>query len=312
MTQLDLRQIEKITLSIIDRIMADRSIPARKLEANGGLALTDAEISYLKGVTSAIQPQINGKFNQSDFISSPDSLQWQSLQYAVSAKAIYDRINQVVSENITGAVSIYLWSEFFGTPPNMPLTEISKGDMIIFDSGTQPSWDTLEAGDIVFARTSNPSISNANDWVVAQANLTGAVVSSIPNSVNESIVLFSGTSGRIIKQLTGTGIVTVDNGIVVLKNDAAVNVVRKSFEGNGSMRAFLFFTSSNYSDEYNFSEMVSINGQVLTSGIGKDYTILKLNSLGVAEYLIQFELDWFTPTTKDRIEILAFPKKLEA
>jgi hypothetical protein len=139
--------------------------------------------------------------------------------------------------------------------------------------------------------------------VVAQANLTGAVTSILDNAVNGGLPVFSGTSGKVIKELLGNGVLKLVNGVVVLvpESELAAVPIRKSFVGDGKTRDFEFYTDDVYSDKRTFAEIVSLNGQVLTRE--EDYTITNEDKV----YSIALSSGWFMPTPSDRIEVFAIP-----
>jgi hypothetical protein len=166
-TKIDPRQIKLITAAIVDHlldngavlarklqqgmtktemdgILASASISAIKLFANGGSPLTEAELSYLKGVTSAIQTQLNARFLTSNFIGAPDNIQWNSSTLAVSAKAILDKINELVVGSLVPSSEIYNSSEIGDT---VQLSALKKGDHIIYDTwASPPEGHILEVG----------------------------------------------------------------------------------------------------------------------------------------------------------------------
>jgi len=324
-TKIDPRQIKLITAAIVDHllddgaviakklkqgmtkiemdsILANASISAIKLFADGGNPLTEAELSYLKGVTSAIQIQLNARFLKSDFISSPDSTQWASTTIAVSAKAILDKINELVIASLVPSSEIYNSSEIGDT---VQLSALKKGDHIIYDTwASPPTGHVLEVGDVIIVKVNGPSLSNVSDWVVAQANLTGAVTSAVDNVVNGGLPVFSGTSGKVLKALSGNGILKLVGGVVTLvpERELVDAPIRKSFVGDNKTRGFEFYIEEGgFNNKRAFAEIVSLNGQVLTRE--EDYTITNEDNV----YSITLSSGWFMPTPSDRIEVFAIP-----
>jgi hypothetical protein len=327
-TKIDPRQIKLITAAIVDHLLADGAVIAKKLKqgmtktemdgilasasisaaklfANGGTALTEAELSYLKGVTSAIQTQLNARFLTSNFVSAPNNTQWSSTTIAISAKAILDKINELILTSAVPSVSIYNSSEIGAT---VQLSALRKGDFIIYDTwASPPAGHKLEVGDIVIVKKSNPSLSVAGDWVVAQANLAGAVTSVLDKTVDGALAVFSGSSGTVLKDLPGSGIVKLVNGVATLvpESELASVPIRRSFEGNGTARSFGFYSEHSGTIGRAFMEVVSLNGQVLTRDA--DYTIISTKDTSTAAYSIALVSGWFTPMPGDRIEVFAIP-----
>ena len=206
-TQIDPRQIEKLNAITIQYLIETGAIPASLLVAN----VTDAELNFLAGVTSGIQAQLNARFLTSNF-KNTSTVEWTSDLIAVSAAAIAAKISAEIAAANIGGLMVYkgAWSQ---VPATIPLASIKAGWTFTYDSGSALTGHTLEAGDQITAKIDNPSLTVAANWTVVQANISGAVT-SIESAVTDSqMAIHSGTSGKILKKLTLTGLLKVVNGV---------------------------------------------------------------------------------------------------
>jgi len=222
MALINFKQLKKAVRTVLNGVVeqqikdliALRSITADLLFANDGQALTEEELSYLKGVTSAIQTQLDKRWLTADVKKSTDSIDWLSDAITVTAKAIADKIDTTVGASLPSGAMVFKggWSEVGNT---IPLATIKAGWNFFYDSGTEPAGHELEIGDMVVARRDNPSLSNAAHWFVVQANIVGAVVCPETITADGQMVVFSGTSGKIIKKLELGGLLAADdNGVL--------------------------------------------------------------------------------------------------
>lgn len=212
-TQIDPRQIEKLTATTISLLIELGAIPASLLTAGAGTnAITDAELKFLSGVTSGIQAQINAKFANADF-KNTSTVVWSSDLTAVSAAAIAAKISAEIAAAQIGGVMVYkgAWSL---VPATIPLATIKAGWTFTYDSGSAITGHTLEAGDQIIAKVDNPSLTTAANWQVVQANISGALTSIESSVVDSQVAIFSGISGKILKKLTLTGLVKSVNGVL--------------------------------------------------------------------------------------------------
>lgn len=213
-TQIDPRQIEKLNAITVQYLIDPDSIPASLLVAD----VSDAELSFLAGVTSGIQAQLNARFLKADF-KNTSSVVWTDDLTAVSAAAIAAKISSEIASAQIGGVMVYkgAWSQ---VPATIALNTIKSGWTFTYDSGSAITGHTLEAGDQIIAKVDNPSLSVAANWTVVQANISGAVT-SIESAVTDSqMVIFSGTSGKIMKKLTLSGLLKVVNGVPAIAGAA--------------------------------------------------------------------------------------------
>ena len=206
-TQIDPRQIEKLNAITIQYLIDPSSIPASLLIAG----VTDAELNFLAGVTSGIQAQLNARFLTANF-KNTSSVVWTDDLTAVSAAAIAAKISSEIASAQIGGVMVYkgAWSQ---VPATIALNTIKSGWTFTYDSGSALTGHTLEAGDQIIAKVDNPSLSVAANWTVVQANISGAVTSIESAVADSQMAIYSGTSGKILKKLTLTGLLKVVNGV---------------------------------------------------------------------------------------------------
>ena len=211
-TKIDPRQIEKLTAATISILIENGAIGAALLAAGQGTnAITDTELKYLSGVTSGIQSQLNAKFSASNFKGTAEA-NWSSDLIAVSAAAIAAKIGLEIANAQIGGVMVYkgAWSQI---PTTIALNTIKAGWTFTYDSGSSLTGHTLEAGDQIIAKVNNPSLTVAANWTVVQANINGSV-SSIESAVTDSqLVVFSETSGKIVKKTSVNGLIAATNGV---------------------------------------------------------------------------------------------------
>lgn len=229
-TQIDPRQIEKLTAITIQYLIDTGAIPASLLVAS----VTDAELNFLSGVTSGIQAQLNARFLNANF-KNTSTVVWTDDLTAVSAAAIAAKISAEISAAQIVGVMAYkgAWSQI---PTTIPLNTIKKGWTFTYDSGSAITGVTVEAGDQIIATVDNPSLSTASNWTVVQANISGAVT-SIESAVTDSqVAIFSGTSGKILKKLTLTGLLKCVNGVLsaATASDLPAHTHTKTVSVNGS------------------------------------------------------------------------------
>jgi len=292
MAKINFKQLKKavriVNDATVEQQIADLieigAITADMLYANGQ-TLTDSELSYLKGVTSAIQTQLNARWLSENVKKSTDTISWVSDTITVTAKAIADKIDATVGQSVPTGAMIFKggWSEV-GTI--IPLSSIKSGWNFIYDMGTEPTGHELEIGDMVIARQDNPSLSNATHWMVVQANIVGAVVCPETLTVDGQMVVFSGTSGKIIKKLALTGLLAADDG--VLRAATADDIPEHGHEYVGFYLTNVSFIEACDGVRKNFSIMNGTtifhgNEQVFLNGVamvrGRDYIIAKNGSI---------------------------------
>lgn len=207
-TQIDPRQIEKLNAITIQYLIDTGAIPASLLVAG----VTDAELNFLAGVTSGIQAQLNARFLNANF-KNTSAVVWTDDLTAVSAAAIAAKISAEIAAAQIGGVMAYKqgWSQ---VPATIPLASIKAGWTFTYDSGSAITGWTLEAGDQIIAKVDNPSLTKAANWQVVQANISGAVTSVEAAVTDSQVAIFSGTSGKILKKLTLTGLLKCVNGVL--------------------------------------------------------------------------------------------------
>ena len=133
-------------------------------------------------------------------------------------RAVSGGVSQAVRNAITNATSNILSAAhgmvFKGTigaggtidttaspAQNLPLTGYHAGwTYRVITSGTYASQE-CEVGDLIIAIADAPSIGNGTnaDWTVAQGNIDGAVIGPANQTTNNTIALWDGTTGRILK-----------------------------------------------------------------------------------------------------------------
>ncbi|MDR1113335.1 MAG: hypothetical protein LBL18_06225 [Bacteroidales bacterium] len=203
-TKLKVKQIEQITSDNVNDIIANSTISAIKLTAG----ITDTELGYLGGVTSAIQTQLNAKLDVAK-LKTDGNVTWTDDTVAATAKAIAAKIAaEIASAQIGGAMA------FKGAWSTATInSSVKAGWTYVYDSGTAPTGHTLEAGDMLIAKVDNPGTTTAANWTVVQANISGAVTSIETSATDGQLALFNGTGGKQIKKSTLSGLVKLTSGV---------------------------------------------------------------------------------------------------
>ena len=214
-TKIHVRQIKQlISSSEVDLLFSGAIINPSHIV--GGASVTPTNFSSLDTTTS-IQQQLNSKLGSSAISNSPT---WIETSIAPSAAAVKAEIGtEIANAFINNPTFKGSWSTH-PTGTNM----IQAGWSYVYDSTTSedPSGITLEVGDYLVAKIPMNSISakqSASNWVIVQANLTGAVTAGTDLTLNHLIV---GNGGKTITNYNNTtaGIVTINtNGIVEIDSN---------------------------------------------------------------------------------------------
>lgn len=206
-TVLRVEQIEQINLAKATMLFAQGAISAEKLVTNA----TDEELNYLSGVTSAIQTQLNAKFEKGS-LKSDGGVVWTDDTTAATAKAIATYVaNQIAAAQIGGAMVFKgNWS---AAPTPSAGTPIAKGWTYVYDSGTAPTGLTVEAGDMLVAVadiTTSAGKVLASNWTVVQSNISGAVT-TVEAALTSGKLLIGG-GGKTIALSNFSGLLAATAG----------------------------------------------------------------------------------------------------
>lgn len=206
-SQFRVEQIEQVNLAKAAILFAQGAISAEKLVAN----VTDAELGFLSGVTSAIQAQLNSKLPK-DKLSADGNVVWTDDSVAATAKAIATYVsNQIAAAQIGGAMVFKgNWS---AAPTPSAGSPIAKGWTYVFDSGTAPTGLTVEAGDMLVAVadiTTSAGKVLASNWTVVQSNISGAVT-TVEAALTSGKLLIGG-GGKTISLSNFSGLMAMTSG----------------------------------------------------------------------------------------------------
>lgn len=210
------KQIEKITSQNIEGVIDNSAIPANKLAAfNTNNLLTDQHLRYLVGVKAAVQAQIDSKLASSVLKKAADTIDWSSDLIAVTAKAISQKIaDEVAQAEIGGSM------QFKGEWSQANLSTAKAGYTYVYDFGTPPAAHVMEAGDMIIVKVDNPTITNTDHFSVVQTNIDGAVTYVGQAVTDGGIVVFDGTTGRMVKGNAVSGLLKLVNGVPAVADES--------------------------------------------------------------------------------------------
>ncbi len=90
-------------------------------------------------------------------------------------------------------------------------------------AGTYLGSTVCEVGDLIICITDGTAANNAH-WIVAQTNINGAVINSETSVTENTVAIFSGTTGKIVKSSTFTIGKSVPSNAIFTDTNTKVNV----------------------------------------------------------------------------------------
>lgn len=216
-TKIRQKQIESINASNVSSAIEEGVISASRLVAGAGEAgITDQELSFLKGVESSVQTQLNERLKKDLLKNKSQMTDWDDDSVAVTAKAISVMVSKKIGEAQISGVMVYkgAWSGLSDESGTIEPGDIKAGATFCYDEGETPYGHVVEAGDMIIAAVDSPKMAKTADWNVVQTNISGAVTSVTTASADNMLVVFSGSKGKVIQSTTLSGLVKLDNGIV--------------------------------------------------------------------------------------------------
>lgn len=197
-TKIHVRQIKQLA-SIADVDLLFNGSIINPSHISGGTNITSTEFGYLDGVTSNIQAQLNAKLTSDNISNSPT---WTETTVAPSAKAVATKI---AADIATAFVQNPTFKGAWSTHPT-GTNLIQQGWSYVYDDSTSedPTGITLETGDYLVAVTAMSTVAakkTASNWVIVQANLTGAVTAGEDLKANQ---LIAGNGSRTVKGYTSS------------------------------------------------------------------------------------------------------------
>lgn len=216
-TKIKQRQIESISSANVNSAIEEGVISVSRLVAGAGEdAITDTELSFLKGLESSVQEQLNKRLRDDVLKKSGEITDWTDDNVAVTAKAIADMVAKKIGDAQISGVMTYngAWSKLEEADGTIDTSEVKAGETFCYDKGEMPYGHTLEPGDMLIAAVDEPSMSDEEDWTVVQTNISGAVTSLTTSSLDGMLVVFSGKDGNKVTGSTLSGLVKLENGVV--------------------------------------------------------------------------------------------------
>lgn len=210
------------------------------------------EIAYVKGVTSAIQTQLNNKIAKTSSTTIGNIPTWSvttgdalgtgysvetTLAGSSTAIARADAVKTYVDNAIVSGISTNDAMVFKGAidcsaNPNYPAADrgwtykVSVAGKIGGASGP-----TVEVNDTLICSTDGTSSGThavvGSNWIILQTNITDAsiLVTGPTSATSGNIALFDGTTGKIIKD-AGFAATTVGQNLVSLTNPSAITFLK--------------------------------------------------------------------------------------
>lgn len=216
-TKIRQNQIESISAANADSAIEAGAISVSRLVAGAGEgAITDSELSYLKGLEGSVQQQLDKRLKEEKLKDSTQIADWNDDTVAVTAKAIADMVAKKIGDAQLSGVMVYsgAWSALKDADGNYDTSKLKAGATFCYDEGDAPYGHVLEAGDMIVAAVDSPQTSKRDDWNVVQTNISGAVTSIATSSLDGMLVVFSGKDGTKVSGSTMSGLVKLENGVV--------------------------------------------------------------------------------------------------
>ena len=216
-TKIRQNQIESISAANADSAIEAGAISVSRLVAGAGEgAITDSELSYLKGLEGSVQQQLDKRLKEEKLKDSTQIADWSDDTVAVTAKAIADMVAKKIGDAQLSGVMVYsgAWSALKDADGNYDTSKLKAGATFCYDEGDAPYGHVLEAGDMIVAAVDSPQTSKRDDWNVVQTNISGAVTSITTSSLDGMLVVFSGKDGNKVTGSTLSGLVKLENGVV--------------------------------------------------------------------------------------------------
>jgi hypothetical protein len=216
-TKIRQNQIESISAANADSAIEAGAISVSRLVAGAGEgAITDSELSYLKGLEGSVQQQLDKRLKEEKLKDSTQIADWSDDTVAVTAKAIADMVAKKIGDAQISGVMTYngAWSKLEEADGTIDTSEVKAGETFCYDKGEMPYGHTLEPGDMLIAAVDEPSMSDEEDWTVVQTNISGAVTSLSSSTKEGALAVFGGTKGNTIKASTLSGLLKLEDGVV--------------------------------------------------------------------------------------------------
>lgn len=216
-TKIKQRQIESISSANVNSAIEEGVISVSRLVAGAGEgAITDTELSFLKGLENSVQEQLNKRLKDDVLKKSDEITDWTDDNVAVTAKAIADMVAKKIGDAQISGVMTYngAWSKLEEADGTIDTSEVKAGETFCYDKGEMPYGHTLEPGDMLIAAVDEPSMSDEEDWTVVQTNISGAVTSLSSSTKEGALAVFGGTKGNTIKASTLSGLLKLEDGVV--------------------------------------------------------------------------------------------------
>ena len=199
------------------------------------------ELGYVKGVTSAIQTQLNNKIAKTSSTTIGNIPTWSvttgdalgtgysvetTLTGGAGALPRADAVKTYV-DNLLGANDAMVFKGTIGTGgtvTSLPTTHSAGWAYRVITAATFAG-KVCEIGDLLIAIVDRSGSSNTNDdWTAVQTNLDGAVVGPASSTTN-ALAVFNGTTGKLIQNSSFVP-TTVGGNLINLTNPGAISFLR--------------------------------------------------------------------------------------
>jgi hypothetical protein len=192
------------------------------LDVNGKVrsssTVTDTELGYLDGVTSALQTQIDGK--QATITGAATSITSSNLTASRAVQS--DASGKVEASSVTSTEMGYLSgvSSAIQTQLNGKESTITATTSADYYRGDK-TFQALNKAAVGLSNVDNTSDASKPVSTATQTALD-AKVAGAASSVDSEVMLFSGTGGKTAKRATGSGFAKLSSG--VLSTSSTVNL----------------------------------------------------------------------------------------
>lgn len=164
-----------------------------------GIAATPKAISTVKtnlqNQIDALAPKSNPTFTGAVILPTPDKAKENNQYKTQNQAATLEFVDQAIND-LLEASSAMTFKGSVNSISDLP-NKHDVGDTYVVATAGIYVGQTCEVGDLIICKVSGTTV-NANDWIVVQTNINGAVTGP-KDAIAKNLAAFDGTTGKIIE-----------------------------------------------------------------------------------------------------------------